>query len=70
MPKGEYEQIIYNDWCKSCGLCANFCPKGVIEVDKKDGKMILPHPEKCSGCKLCELHCPDFAIEVLGGGSK
>lgn len=64
MSKGEYEQIIYNDWCKSCGICVAFCPKNVIEIDDKK-KVKIKRPEKCSGCRMCELHCPDFALEVL-----
>ena len=54
--------------CKSCYLCIDACPKGLIkksgetgitgnftvEFDDKNGK--------CLGCKCCALSCPDLAI--------
>lgn len=58
-----YEITIYDAWCKKCGICAEFCPKGVLTSDQ----LGTPHPrfpEKCIGCTQCVLHCPDFAITV------
>ena len=48
--------------CKSCGLCVEFCPKGVFGLDA--GEPLVEHEEKCTGCGICELLCPDFAIEL------
>ncbi len=62
-PRKEFEHDIYRAWCKQCGLCAAFCPKGVIELDDT-GAPVIAHPERCTGCGWCELHCPDFAISV------
>jgi 2-oxoglutarate ferredoxin oxidoreductase subunit delta len=62
-PRKEFEHDIYRAWCKECGLCAAFCPKGVIELDDT-GAPVIAHPERCTGCGWCELHCPDFAISV------
>lgn len=51
--------------CKGCGICADFCPKNVYDVN-------IGHPPAatretdCIGCKICETKCPDFAIEVGG----
>jgi len=59
----EYDHDIYRAWCKQCGLCAAFCPRGVIELDDT-GAPVIAHPERCTGCGWCELHCPDFAISV------
>jgi 2-oxoglutarate ferredoxin oxidoreductase subunit delta len=59
----EFEHDIYRAWCKECGLCAAFCPKGVIKLDDT-GAPVIAHPERCTGCGWCELHCPDFAISV------
>ncbi len=56
-----YEITIYDAWCKRCGVCAEFCPRGVIVTDS----LGTPHPihlERCVGCTQCVLHCPDFAI--------
>ena len=60
---GKFEISIYGAWCKDCGLCVDFCPKGAITRDKL-GAPEATSPEKCLGCMLCVLHCPDFAISV------
>lgn len=62
-PRKEFKHDIYRAWCKQCGLCAAFCPRGVIELDDT-GAPVIAHPERCTGCGWCELHCPDFAISV------
>ncbi len=67
----EYEIDIFRDWCKSCGICAAFCPRQCISLDA-EGNPVIDKPERCTGCRWCELHCPDFAICVkeLGAGEK
>ena len=55
--------------CKSCDLCVEFCPTGVLEMvpDPHNilGQMVkVSYPEYCIGCKECELECPDFCIFV------
>ena len=62
-PKKHYSQLIFRDWCKSCGICIAFCPKKVIGRDENGAPVIL-RPDDCIGCRFCELHCPDFAITV------
>ena len=58
------EHIINMDWCKGCGICVEFCPKNVLELDDKE-KVYPARPEDCIACKMCELRCPDLAIEVV-----
>jgi len=67
--KKRFSLIIFRDWCKACGICSAFCPKGVICKDDDAYPSIL-HPDKCSGCRFCELHCPDFAINVVEEGDE
>lgn len=54
---------IYKAWCKACGICAAFCPAGVIACDEA-GYPYIKEPEKCLNCGWCEIRCPDFAISV------
>ena len=61
--KKRYTQTIFRDWCKCCGICVAFCPKGVIVSDENDLPRISDS-DLCIGCRFCELHCPDFAITV------
>jgi 2-oxoglutarate ferredoxin oxidoreductase subunit delta len=52
-------------WCKGCGLCVDYCNRGVLEMDGVVPKVIAA--EKCTRCLQCEVICPDFAIEVRNG---
>ena len=58
------EIMINRDWCKGCGICVQFCPTKVLELDGRE-KVVAVRPEDCICCKICELRCPDLAIEVL-----
>ena len=58
-----FEIDIFRDWCKSCGICAAFCPRECIELDD-EGVPSKVDSDRCTGCGWCELHCPDFAISV------
>jgi 2-oxoglutarate ferredoxin oxidoreductase subunit delta len=62
-PHREYGINIYRDWCKSCGICAAFCPRQCLSLDA-EGAPVVDKAERCTGCRWCELHCPDFAICV------
>jgi 2-oxoglutarate ferredoxin oxidoreductase subunit delta len=61
--KKAFEIDIFMGWCKSCGICAAFCPRECIKKDE-DGAPIVEDADRCTGCGWCEVHCPDFAISV------
>lgn len=61
--KKEYVVDIFRDWCKGCGICAEFCPRGCIKMNEA-GQPVVERGDRCTGCGWCELHCPDFAICV------
>ena len=54
--------VINAAWCKGCGICAAFCPKGALEI--AGGKARLKEDGGCILCGQCELRCPDYAIYV------
>lgn len=54
---------IETQWCKGCGICVEFCPKQVLELDS-DQKAKAVRLADCICCRMCELRCPDLAIEV------
>lgn len=47
-------------WCKDCGVCAAFCPKGVLKM--LHGKLNIVDEPACIGCNMCGRLCPDYAI--------
>jgi 2-oxoglutarate ferredoxin oxidoreductase subunit delta len=57
------EHLIDREWCKGCGICVEFCPKQVLELNRQD-KAVAARIEDCIACRLCELRCPDLAITV------
>ncbi len=54
---------IFRAWCKACGICAHFCPTGVLGRDDS-GYPFVKDINKCINCGWCEIRCPDFAITV------
>ena len=47
--------------CTSCGICAEKCPFGAIEMREKP--VIIEY--MCDGCSVCEKACPFNAIKLL-----
>jgi len=59
-----------SDFCKSCGLCVEACPKGLLAIDKSklNAKGYYPvaisDEAACTGCAICARMCPDCIIKV------
>ncbi|RXQ88058.1 4Fe-4S dicluster domain-containing protein [Ancylomarina salipaludis] len=57
--------IIDENKCITCGLCAQDCPVGIINMNPKPG--IRKSREKlCLKCQHCLAICPTAAISILG----
>lgn len=54
---------IYENLCKGCSICVDYCPTNVLAMD---GNLVMVKDlEACNGCQLCDNRCPDFAIQVF-----
>lgn len=49
--------------CNGCGLCADACHEGAIEL--RDGKAVLISDEYCDGLGNCLPECPTGAIRIV-----
>jgi len=47
--------------CKKCGLCATFCPEGIIQIKEK---AIIDY-DYCKGCGICATECPIKGIVMV-----
>jgi 2-oxoglutarate ferredoxin oxidoreductase subunit delta len=56
--------VVTVNWCKSCGICMEICPRGVLGAEEVTKAVILIAPEACNGCGLCELSCPDYVFTI------
>ena len=60
--------VIDKEKCKSCYLCADVCPEGLIKCDGEVGKTgqntvrFEDNNHKCLACAQCATVCPDLAI--------
>ena len=61
--------VVLREYCKSCGLCVNICPKSVLTIgdianQKGYYPVIVTDDAKCISCAMCAIVCPDVALEV------
>lgn len=61
--------VVLEEYCKSCGLCVNICPKEVLAIgDKANAKgyyaVVVKDEGKCISCAMCATVCPDLALEI------
>lgn len=57
-------------YCKGCGYCIKFCPRGVLEMGRERNQRGLFYPvaaneDKCTTCGICAAMCPEAVIELL-----
>jgi NAD-dependent dihydropyrimidine dehydrogenase PreA subunit len=65
MAKTWYPVIDYAT-CTECGICTDFCPKGVYDKDKAPAP-VVQNPENCiDHCHGCGNLCPEGAITYVG----
>ena len=66
MAKGRVE--VREDYCKSCGLCVEVCPKKVLRIsdriNPKGYRPVEQSQEGCIACALCARVCPDVVLTV------
>lgn len=60
--------VIDENKCKTCYLCIETCPKGLIKKSNRVNKLgeylveFCDEKNECLGCAMCAMRCPDVAI--------
>jgi Fe-S-cluster-containing hydrogenase component 2 len=64
-------EVIIEDWCIGCGLCASNCPYGNISMHSfavetpdpaRPSRMIAATKRKATGCDLCTEHAEPSCV--------
>jgi len=56
--------VVEHEKCTSCGVCAQVCPFGAIEVDVKAKTGAHVITAACAGCGVCAAECRFAAIAI------
>jgi 2-oxoglutarate ferredoxin oxidoreductase subunit delta len=64
--------VIEPERCKGCGICAAFCPVGMLAVGdtlNSQGYPVvrLTEGKACRGCGRCYVMCPDLVFTLYPG---
>ena len=54
--------VVRDNDCVRCGICAEYCPCGVIE--NTNDKVVIDYTY-CKGCGICTVECPKKAIDFV-----
>ena len=58
------ERPVFNsEKCSACGLCAKYCPAGLLAVNKADHHVTFDL-EYCKGCGVCMNVCAQHSITM------
>ncbi len=54
-----FRPIVDKEICNNCGMCAMYCPDGVIDTE------YIIDLDYCKGCGICANECPKKAIKMV-----
>jgi pyruvate ferredoxin oxidoreductase delta subunit len=58
-----FRPVFNHKLCSKCGICAMYCPEGIV-YELKNG-YFEPDYEYCKGCGICSNQCPKKAIVMV-----
>jgi len=54
-----FRPVVDKEACNACGMCAMYCPDGVIDEEYTIDLMY------CKGCGICANECPKQVISMI-----